>query len=56
MTARHDSYIATTRLPYMYQNEHSDNMSQIPMGTDVDLSRFPLFAKAKPMRIILEEG
>src|SRR5207248_1439738 len=23
---------------------------------DVDLSRFPLFAKAKPIRVILEEG
>jgi hypothetical protein len=42
--------------PYMYPNEQPDNISQIPMETDVDLSRFPLFAKAKPIRVILEEG
>lgn len=42
--------------PYMYPSDESDNISKIPMEVDVDLSAFPLFAKAKPVRFILEEG
>jgi histone arginine demethylase JMJD6 len=42
--------------PYMYASTSSENISDIPMDTDVDLMRFPLFAKAKPLRFILEEG
>jgi len=42
--------------PFMYPSEQSDNISRIPMEKDVDLTEFPLFAKAKPLRFILEEG
>jgi hypothetical protein len=42
--------------PFMYPSEESDNISKIPMEVDVDLSVFPLFSKAKPLRFVLEEG
>jgi histone arginine demethylase JMJD6 len=42
--------------PYMYPSEDSENISRIPMENDVDLSEFPLFAKAKPMKFVLEQG
>jgi histone arginine demethylase JMJD6 len=42
--------------PFMYASDSSENISDIPMDADVDLERFPLFAKAKPLRFILEEG
>jgi histone arginine demethylase JMJD6 len=42
--------------PYMYPSEDADNISKIPMETDVDLAQFPLFAQAKPLRVIVEEG
>ncbi len=42
--------------PYMYPSEESDNISRIPMETDVDLTEFPLFARAKPIRFVLEHG
>jgi len=42
--------------PYMYPSSASENISDIPMDRDVDLDRFPLFAKATPLRFILEEG
>jgi len=42
--------------PYMYPSKGSENISEIPMETDVDLERFPLFAKAKPIQFVLEEG
>jgi len=42
--------------PFMYPSEDSGNISIIPMDADVDLSRFPLFAKAKPFRFVLEQG
>jgi Cupin-like domain len=32
------------------------NISKIPMEIDVDLTKFPLFAKAKGVRFVLEEG
>jgi histone arginine demethylase JMJD6 len=42
--------------PYMYASEEVDNISKIPMEEDVDLSQFPLFGKAKPLRFVLEHG
>jgi histone arginine demethylase JMJD6 len=42
--------------PYMYPNKQSENISDIPTDRDVDLSKFPLFERAKPLRFILEEG
>lgn len=42
--------------PYMYASPASENISEIPMDAEVDLARFPLFAKAKPVRFVLEEG
>jgi hypothetical protein len=42
--------------PFMYPNFPGDNISQVPMEEDVDLSQFPLFTRAKPLRFILEEG
>jgi histone arginine demethylase JMJD6 len=42
--------------PFMYPSASSENISDIPMDADVDLNRFPLFAKAKAWRLILEEG
>jgi hypothetical protein len=42
--------------PYMYPSKEAENISQIPMEKDVDLHEFPLFAKAKPLRFIVEEG
>jgi histone arginine demethylase JMJD6 len=42
--------------PYMYASSASENISDIPMDVDVDLERFPLFAKAKPLHFVLEEG
>jgi histone arginine demethylase JMJD6 len=42
--------------PYMYPSENAENISQIPMEKDVDLHEFPLFAKAKPLRFVVEEG
>jgi len=44
------------QMPYMYPSQEADNISKIPMEKDVDLSEFPLFARAKPLRFILEEG
>ena len=40
----------------MYPTEQAHNISQVPMENDVELDKFPLFAKAKPLRFILEEG
>ena len=42
--------------PYMYPSEAAENISKIPMEHDVDLATFPLFAKAKPLRFVVEEG
>jgi histone arginine demethylase JMJD6 len=42
--------------PYMYPIADADNISRIPMETDVDLGAFPLFAQAKPLRVVVEEG
>jgi histone arginine demethylase JMJD6 len=42
--------------PYMYPTEQAHNISQVPMENDVELDKFPLFAKAKPLRFVLEEG
>jgi len=42
--------------PYMYPSDESDNISKIPMEDDVDLSEFPLFGRAKPVRFVLEHG
>ncbi len=42
--------------PYMYASKQAENISDIPMETDVDLSRFPVFAKARPYRCVVEQG
>jgi hypothetical protein len=42
--------------PYMYPSNNAENISQIPMEKDVDLQEFPLFANAKPLRFVVEEG
>ncbi len=42
--------------PYMYPSAESENISEIPMDIDVDLTRFPLFANAKPVHFVLEPG
>ena len=42
--------------PFMYPSAESENISKIPMEHDVDLSEFPLFAHAKPLRFVLEHG
>jgi histone arginine demethylase JMJD6 len=42
--------------PYMYPSAESENISAIPTDSDVDLSKFPLFQRAKPLRFVLEEG
>ncbi|HVW83944.1 MAG TPA: cupin-like domain-containing protein [Bryobacteraceae bacterium] len=42
--------------PFMYPSKEADNISSIPMETDVDLTRFPLFSQAKPVRVIIEHG
>jgi hypothetical protein len=42
--------------PYMYPSKEADTISRIPMERDVDLSEFPLFAHAKPYRVIVEQG
>ena len=42
--------------PYMYPTEKAHNISKIPMEKDVDLGEFPLFAHAKGVRFVLEEG
>jgi histone arginine demethylase JMJD6 len=42
--------------PYMYASEEAENVSKIPMENDVDLREFPLFAKAKPIKFVLEQG
>jgi hypothetical protein len=42
--------------PYMYAGAASENISEVPMDADVDMAKFPLFAKAKPLRVVLEEG
>lgn len=42
--------------PYMYPTEQGANISKIPMEVDVDLTEFPLFASAKPIKFVLEEG
>ncbi len=41
---------------YMYPNPQSDNISVIPTDDDVDLTQYPRFAHAKPLRFILEQG
>jgi histone arginine demethylase JMJD6 len=42
--------------PFMYPSAASENISEIPMDADVDMAKFPLFANAKPLRFVLEEG
>jgi hypothetical protein len=42
--------------PYMYPSEDADNISRIPMDQDVDLSQFPLFVRAKAIKVVVEEG
>src|SRR5262249_17463536 len=42
--------------PYMYPSASAENISKIPMEEAVDLNKFPLFAKAKPMTFVVEEG
>jgi histone arginine demethylase JMJD6 len=42
--------------PYMYPSKQSENISDIPTDKDVDLLKFPLFAQARPLRFVLEEG
>jgi len=42
--------------PYMYPSPEADNISRIPMDCDVDLTEFPLFANAKPTKVIVEPG
>ena len=42
--------------PYMYPSRDAENISRIPMDQDVDLSEFPLFTRAKPIKVIVEEG
>jgi hypothetical protein len=44
------------QVPYMYPSKELDTISRIPMERDVDLSEFPLFAHAKPYRVIIEQG
>jgi histone arginine demethylase JMJD6 len=41
---------------YLYQRPDDPRYSQIPNIFDVDLDRFPLFAKATPMRFVLGPG
>ena len=45
-----------SQTPFMYPSDESDNISRIPMEGDVDLTEFPLFAQAKPLKFILEHG
>jgi len=45
-----------SQTPYMYASDEAENVSKIPMENDVDLRDFPLFAKAKPVKFILEQG
>ena len=42
--------------PYMYPSEQETNISSIPTDRNVDLHKFPLFRRAKPLRFVLEEG
>jgi histone arginine demethylase JMJD6 len=42
--------------PYMYASKEAENVSQIPMEDEIDMGKFPLFAKAKPIRFVLEQG
>ncbi len=41
---------------YMYPCKDADNISEIPMDQDVDLSKFPLFARARATKVVVEEG
>ncbi len=41
---------------YLYPRPEKTNLSQIVCFDPVDLQRFPLFAKAKPLRFVLREG
>lgn len=41
---------------YLYQRPDDPRYSQIPNIFDVDLDRFPLFARATPMRFVLGPG
>jgi hypothetical protein len=41
---------------YMYPSPEADNISQVPMEEDVDMVRFPLLRRAKPLRFVLERG
>lgn len=42
--------------PYLYQRPDDPRYSQIPDIFNVDLERFPLYAKATPMRFVLGPG
>lgn len=42
--------------PLMYPSAEAETISDIPMDHDVSLVDFPLFAEAKPQRVIVEEG
>lgn len=42
--------------PYMYPVPDRPKMSLIPDINKVDLDRFPLFAKARPIRFVLRQG
>lgn len=42
--------------PYLYQRPDDPRYSQIPNIFDVDLNRFPLFARATPLRFVLGPG
>lgn len=42
--------------PYLYQRPGDPRYSQIPDIFNVDLDRFPLYAKATPMRFVLGPG
>jgi histone arginine demethylase JMJD6 len=42
--------------PYLYTNPEHPQLSQLPNGFDVDLQRFPAFAKASPIDFVLAPG
>jgi hypothetical protein len=42
--------------PYLYQRPEDARYSQIPNIFDVDLDRFPAFARATPLRFVLRPG
>jgi histone arginine demethylase JMJD6 len=47
---------APDQTPYLYVKPRQYNASQIPNLEDPDYGKFPLFARAKPMRFHLEPG